>query len=78
MVYKQQPPELKSCGCLTQPFFIVVYGHLTSSFAVIIISTATRGHHPTINTNMGDNKLLAQLNFMVVFLMMNAPMASTL
>lgn len=56
------PPELKSCVCLSHlstpssslcrridNFFLVV---MTSSFAALIIQTATRGHHLTNNANM--------------------------
>lgn len=41
--------------------------HMTSSFAAVIISTATWGRHLTINVNMGRNRLLAQWTFIVVY-----------
>lgn len=41
--------------------------HMTSSFAALIISTATWGRHLTINVNMGRNRLLAQWSFIVVY-----------
>lgn len=41
--------------------------HMTSSFAALIISTATWGRHLTININMGRNRLLAQWTFIVVY-----------
>lgn len=44
----------------------VTQHHVTSSFAVIILFVATRGH--LLNVNMGCVKLLARLTSMLVFL----------
>lgn len=39
-------------------FFLFMLHHITSSFAAVIVSTATRDHHPTININIGCNNAL--------------------
>lgn len=39
-----------------------------STFAPVIVTAATRGHHLTIHINMGLNKLPAQTTFMALFL----------
>ena len=44
---------------LTTLKFILL--HLTSSFAALIISTANRGHHLTMNINMYHNEVLSQM-----------------
>lgn len=43
--------------------------HLTSSFVLVIISTATTGHHLTVVVNMGHDKLLGQVTYAAVLLM---------
>ena len=37
--------------------------YLTSSFALVIITTTTRGHRLTISINMGHNKLLPRTTY---------------
>lgn len=43
--------------------------HLTSSFVLVIISTATTGHHLTVIFKIGHDKLLGQVTYTAVFLM---------
>ena len=45
-------------------FTLFLVHHLTSSFAAVILTTATRGH-----LNICCNNLLAQLTFMIIFMM---------
>ena len=49
-----------------ESFFILL--HLTSSFADVIVTMATRGRHLTLNITlrMSCSKLLSQKTFMVV------------
>lgn len=44
----------------TPNFPLFMLHHLTCSFALVITTMATRGHHLTININMDHNKLLTQ------------------
>lgn len=50
---------------LTLPLFML--RHLTGSFALVIITMATRGHHLTININMDHNKQLTQVCYTAMF-----------
>lgn len=42
-----------------------ILGHLTLSFAPIIISAVVRGRHITIITNLRGNKLLKQMIYFI-------------
>lgn len=46
----------------TQTLYTTIF-----SFALVIITTATRGLRLTINVSMGGNKLLAQMTYAAIF-----------
>lgn len=51
----------------TLPLFLLLL--LASSFAAVIMNTATRGHHLTRNINLGHNTLPAQSTYIIVSLL---------
>lgn len=51
------------------PIHFILLHMQTSSFAAVIIITASGGHYMTTNVNIGHNKLLAQSTSMFVYLM---------
>lgn len=59
LVYPRRHP------CTDLSLFILIL--LTSSFAAVIISTATRGHHLATNIHMG--LIIHDLKYMIIFLM---------
>lgn len=51
------------------PIHLILLHMQTSSFAAVIIITASGGRYMTANVNIGHNKLLAQSTSMFVYLM---------
>lgn len=76
--YEQLSLQSKSCACLTRPsvrglvrmhtFSLFIRLCLTSYFAVVMITAATRCHCLTRSVKMSCNKLLSQSSYLVVLL----------
>lgn len=63
--------EMKFLCLFDPPHYLLLFipCHLTSSFATVITTTATRGRHLTRNIIPGHNKLLSQSTFKIFFMM---------
>lgn len=60
----------KLSAYLTSPLLLInLLFILTSSFAVVIITTATRGRRLTINVDICPNELLSQSTSVDIFLL---------